>query len=157
MRPLPRHLHIVVNAPGECAAKEREGPVIRIEHHLLPLSHVVSGKQHPPVAQLEMGDLHGHCHAADQHDLVAPVQSVCLARRIIDWHIGICRGGCAGVRLSLGIPSDSILAARIDNAKAQCPERDAIDLNVVADFCSSSMQGAIVIAKMQQDSKVIAQ
>jgi TetR/AcrR family transcriptional regulator, transcriptional repressor for nem operon len=37
------------------------------------------------------------------------------------------------------------------------PLRDDVDLDAVADFCSASVQGAIVIAKMRQDTRVMGE
>jgi TetR/AcrR family transcriptional repressor of nem operon len=40
--------------------------------------------------------------------------------------------------------------ALLDDIAAVYPQRDYVDLDVVADICGSAMQGAIVIAKMQR-------
>ena len=47
--------------------------------------------------------------------------------------------------------------AMLDDIAATYPQRDPIDLDVVADFCGSAMQGAIVIAKMQQNPRIMGQ
>ena len=86
---------------------------MRIEHHLLALAHIGPGEHHAAVAEPDMGDLHRDRHAIDQHDLMAPVELVGLARRIIERHIGIRCDRSAGLRPGLGIAADSIVAARI--------------------------------------------
>lgn len=63
------------------ATKEGEGPVVGVEHHLLGLARIGPDEHHAAVAEPNMGDLHGHCHAVDQDDLVAPIELVGLARR----------------------------------------------------------------------------
>lgn len=45
----------------------------------------------------------------------------------------------------------------LDGIAAVYPPRDAVDLNAVADFCTGSVQGAIVIAKMRQDPRVMGE
>ena len=80
---------------------------------LLALAHIGAGEHHATVAKPDMGNLHRDRHAANQHDLMAPVELVCLARRIIERHIGICRDRPTGLRPGLGIASDSIVTARI--------------------------------------------
>ena len=52
-----------------------------VEHHLLRLARIGAHERHPAVAEPHMGDLHRHRDAVDQHDLVAPVELVRLARR----------------------------------------------------------------------------
>ncbi len=81
-----RSLHIVVNAARAGALEEREPLVVRVEHHLLRLARIGTGEQHPAVAQTQMRHLHRHRRAADQNDLVAPVELVCLAGREAQRH-----------------------------------------------------------------------
>ena len=50
-----------------------------VEHHLLALAGIGPDEHHPGVAQADVGDLHLHRRAVDQHDLVAPVELVGLA------------------------------------------------------------------------------
>ena len=52
-----------------------------VEDHLLRLARVSAHEQHARVAEPDVGDLHDHRHPVDQHDLVAPVELVGLARR----------------------------------------------------------------------------
>ena len=86
---------------------------MRIKNHLLALAHVGPGEHHAAVAKPDMGDLHGDGHAVDQHDLMAPVELISLARCIIERHIGIRRCRSPGLRPSLGIASNGIVAALI--------------------------------------------
>ena len=88
---LHRRLHVVVDAARAGAAEEGEGPVMGVEHHLLRLARIGPHEHHAAVAEPDMGDLHGHRHAVDQHDLVAPVELVGLARREDQRHIGFRR------------------------------------------------------------------
>lgn len=45
----------------------------------------------------------------------------------------------------------------LDQITALYPPREAVDLDAVADFCSGAVQGAIVIAKMRQDMRVMGE
>jgi hypothetical protein len=76
-----RRLHVVVDPARAGALEEGEGPVVGVEHHLLRLARVRTDEQHPAVAEPDMRDLHRHRRAGDQHNLVAPVELVGLARR----------------------------------------------------------------------------
>jgi hypothetical protein len=53
-------LHVVIDAPRAGTLEEGEGPVMRIEHHLLALAHIGPGKHHPAVAKPDMRHLHRH-------------------------------------------------------------------------------------------------
>ena len=64
---------------------------MRVEHHLLALAHIRPGEHHAAVAEPDMGDLHRRRDAADQNDLVAPVELVGLAGRIVERHVGFGR------------------------------------------------------------------
>ena len=68
---------------------------------------------HAAVAKPNMSNLHRDRYAVDQHDLMAPVELISLARRITERHIGIHRCRSAGLRPSLGIAPDSIATALI--------------------------------------------
>jgi hypothetical protein len=57
-----------------------------IEHHLLGLPWVGAQEQHPAVTEPDMRHLHRDGHPVDQHDLVAPVELVRLARREAQRH-----------------------------------------------------------------------
>ena len=80
---------------------------------LLALSHIGPGEHHPAVAKPNMSNLHRDRYAVDQHDLMAPVELISLARRLIERHIGICGDRSTGRRPGLGIASDSIVTAVI--------------------------------------------
>jgi hypothetical protein len=56
---------------------------------LLTLTHVGPNENHPAVAKPDVGDLDRHRHARDQHNLVAPVELISLARRIVERDIGL--------------------------------------------------------------------
>ena len=58
--------------------EQRKGSVMGIEHHLLRLARIGPHEQHPAVAKPDVGDLHGHRHAVQQDDLVAPVEKACV-------------------------------------------------------------------------------
>ena len=73
---LHRRLHVVVDAASAGPLEQRERPVVGIEHHLLRLARIGAHEQHAAVAEPDMGDLHGHRHAVQQDDLVAPVELV---------------------------------------------------------------------------------
>ena len=85
---LHRRLHVVVDAARAGALEEGERPVVGVEHHLLRLARIGPHEQHPAVAEPDMRDLHRHRRAVDQHDLVAPVELVGLARREAQRHEG---------------------------------------------------------------------
>jgi hypothetical protein len=78
---LHRRLHVVVDAARAGAPEERKRPVVGVEDHLLRLARIGAHEQHAAVAEPDMGDLHGHRHAVQDDDLVAPVELVGLARR----------------------------------------------------------------------------
>ena len=73
-------LHVVIDTPGTGPAEEREGPVVRVKHHLLGLARIGPHERHPAVAQADMGNLHGRGHAIEDHDLMAPVELVGFTR-----------------------------------------------------------------------------
>jgi hypothetical protein len=90
---LDRRLHVVIDSPGAGALEEGESPVMGVEHHLLALAHVCPGEHHPAVAEPDMRHLHGHRHAVDLYDLLAPVELVGFARRVVEQDIGLGRCG----------------------------------------------------------------
>ena len=83
-----RRLHVVVDPARAGALEEREGPVVRVEHHLLALARIGAHEQHPAVAEPDVGHLRDGRDAVDQHHLVAPVELVALARREAQRHEG---------------------------------------------------------------------
>ena len=85
---------------------------MRMAHESMIFAALPRG-HHAAVAEPDMGDLHRHRHAIDQDDLMAPVELIRLARRIIERHIGIRCDRSAGLRPGLGIAADSAVAAFI--------------------------------------------
>ena len=85
---LHRRLHVVVDAARAGALEQREGALVGVEHHLLRLARIGANEHHAAVAQAHVRDLHGHRHAAQHDDLVAPVELVGFARRERQRHIG---------------------------------------------------------------------
>ena len=69
---LHRRLHVVVDSAPAGAPKEREGAVVRVEHHLLRLARIGANEHHAAVAEPDVGDFHRRRHAVDDDDLVAP-------------------------------------------------------------------------------------
>ena len=88
-----RGLHVVVDAPRAGALVEGEGPVVGVEHHFLALARIGPHEGHPAVAEPHVRDLDRHGDAVDQHDLVAPVELVGLARIEAQRHEGRRRRG----------------------------------------------------------------
>ena len=84
---LHRRLHVVVDAALRHALEELERALVRVEHHLLALAHVRPHERHPAVAQADLRHLHGHRHAVEHDDLVAPVELVSFARCKAQRHI----------------------------------------------------------------------
>ena len=60
-----------------------------------------------------MRDLHGHRHAVHQHDLVAPVELVSLARRKTERHKGARRLACMVSRPTPRVTPHRVIAAVI--------------------------------------------
>jgi hypothetical protein len=83
-----RRLEIVVDATGTGAFEKPERTVVRVKHHLLRLTRVGAHEQHAAVTQPQVRHLDRDGRAADQHNLVAPVELVGLARREAQRHIG---------------------------------------------------------------------
>jgi hypothetical protein len=81
-------LHVVVDAALACALEQGEGPVVGVEHHLLRLARVDPHERHAAVTKPDMGSLHGHRHAAEQDDFVAPVELVGFTRSKAQRDIG---------------------------------------------------------------------
>ena len=74
-------LHIVVDAASAGALEQSERPVMGVEHHLLRLAWISPNKQHPAMAEPDMGGLHHHRHAIEQDDLMVPVELIGFSRR----------------------------------------------------------------------------
>ena len=98
---------------GAGALEEGERPVVGVEHHLLRLARIGPHEQHAAVAEPDVGDLHGHRHAAQQDDFVAPVELVGFAWRKAQRNVGRGRGGAALLGPSPGIAAHGIVAALI--------------------------------------------
>ena len=71
-----RRLHVVVDPALAGATEEREGALVRVEHHLLALARIGAHEHHAAVAEPDVGDLHRRRHAVHDHDLVGPVELV---------------------------------------------------------------------------------
>ena len=110
---LHRGLHVVVDAAPAGALEQDEGPVVRVEHHLLRLARIGPHEQHPAVTEPDMGDLHDHRHAAQQDDLVAPVELEGFSRRKAQRDIGRGRRLSALLGPSPGVTTHGIVAAVI--------------------------------------------
>jgi hypothetical protein len=50
-----------------------------VKHPLLRLARIGLHEHHPTVTKPNMSHLHGHRHAVDQDDLVAPIELVGVA------------------------------------------------------------------------------
>src|SRR6188472_3978001 len=83
-------------------------PVVRVEHHLLRLARIGSHEQHATVAEPDVGGLHGHRHAAQQDDLVAPVELVGFS-----WSEAQRNKGCSCCLPALLGPSPRVATHRI--------------------------------------------
>ena len=88
---LHRRLHVVVDAALAGALEQGKRPIVGVEHHLLRLARIGPHEQHAAVTEPDMGGLHDHRHAAQQDDLVAPVELVGFTRREAQRDIGCCR------------------------------------------------------------------
>ena len=106
-------MNAVVDPTRAGALEEGEGPVVRVEDHLLALTHVGPREHHPAVAEPCVRDLHGDSHARDQHHLMAPVELVGLARRVIERDIGLGRHSAAAFRPDARIAADGVIAALV--------------------------------------------
>ena len=102
-----RGLHVVVDAARAGALEEREGALVRVEHHLLRLTRIGSHERHPAVAQPHVRDLHRDRRTLEHYDLVAPVELVGFARCKPQWHER------AGDRGTIPLPTTRITADRI--------------------------------------------
>jgi len=93
-----------------------ERPVVGVEHHLLRLPRIGPHEQHAAVTEPDMGSLHHHRGAAQQDDLVAPVELVGFAWRKTQRDIS----GCGRLPAFLAPPScvstNRIIAAGITEA-----------------------------------------
>src|SRR5467141_4959778 len=70
------------------ALEQGECPVVGVEHYLLRLARITPHKQHPAVAEPDMGGLHDHRHAIQQNYLVAPVELIGFSRRKAQRDVG---------------------------------------------------------------------
>ena len=111
-----RRLHVVVDAALAGALEQGECPVVGVEHHLLRLARIGPHEQHAAVTEPDMGDLHGHRHAVQQDDLVAPVELVGFTWRKAQRHIGRGRRGAALLAPASGVAPHGVVAAGITAA-----------------------------------------
>ena len=107
---LHRRLHVVVDAAPASALEQGEGPVVGVEHHLLRLARIGAHEQHPAVTKPDMGGLHDYRHAAQQNDLVAPVELVGFPRREAQRDVGRRRRLSALLGPSPGVAPHGIVA-----------------------------------------------
>jgi hypothetical protein len=92
---IDRRFHVVIDSARARALEEGEGAIVRVEHHLLALARIGAHEHHPTVAEPDMGDLQSRRHAADQSDLVTPIELVGLARSEAQRNVGVRRGARA--------------------------------------------------------------
>ena len=107
---LHRGLHVVVDAALACTLEQGKGPVVRVEHHLLRLARIGPHEQHAAVTEPDMGGLHDHRHAAQQDDLVAPVELVSFTRGKAQRDIGCGRRCAALLAPIVPVTPDSIVS-----------------------------------------------
>ncbi|WP_205914559.1 TetR/AcrR family transcriptional regulator [Rhodobacter sp. SY28-1] len=93
---------------------------------------------------------------AELLDGVTPERSGCVAASMAYQENQISRQVAARMR-------DLVLAWRrhfrsmLDDVAERYPPRDAVDLDTVADMCAGVLQGAVVLAKMLKDQRVMGQ
>jgi TetR/AcrR family transcriptional repressor of nem operon len=93
---------------------------------------------------------------AELLDGVAPEQSGCVAASMAYQENQVSRQVAARMR-ELALQWRSHFRSLLDDIVAQYPPRDPIDLDTVADMCGAILQGAIVLAKMLKDQRVMGQ
>jgi hypothetical protein len=86
---------------------------VGVEHHLLRLAWIGANEQHAAVTKPDMGDLHDHCHAAQQNDFVAPVELVGFSRSKAQRDIGCSRRFSMLLGPSPGITAHGVVTAVI--------------------------------------------
>ena len=99
-----------------CASKIEAiaAPSVRARWLRLPaLAHVGPREHHLAVATPHMGNLHRHRDARDHHDLVAPVELVGLAGRVVERDIGLGGDRAAVLRPGSGKPAHRIVATLV--------------------------------------------
>src|SRR6202795_1197511 len=110
---LHRSLHIVVDATSAGALEQGERPVVGVKHHLLSLARITPHKQHPAVAEPDMGRLHDHRYAIQQNHLVAPVELVGFSRRKAQRDVGCSRRLSALLAPPSGVTTHGVVATVI--------------------------------------------
>ena len=110
---LHRRLHVVVDAALAGAPEEREGAVVRVEHHLLRLARIGAHEHHAAVAEPHVGDLHRRRHAVHHDDLVAPVELVGFARRKRQRNVGLRRRARVLLAPAPRIAANRVVAALV--------------------------------------------
>src|SRR3984885_1565271 len=106
-------LHVIVDATSASAFEQGKCPVVGVEHHLLRLARVSPHKQHPAVAEPDMGGLHDHRHAVEQDDLVAPVELIGFSSRKAQRYVSRSRRLSAFLAPSPGVTPHGVVAAVI--------------------------------------------
>ena|GEM_PF-3287838 len=84
-----------------------------VEDHLLALAHIGPREHHPAVTEPDMCDLHRDRRACDDHNLMAPVELVGLARLVIERHISLSGGGAAPLRPGLREATNGVIATLV--------------------------------------------
>ncbi len=108
-----RRLHVVVDAAPAGALEEREGAVVRVEHHLLRLARIGAHEHHAAHAEPDVGDLHRRRHPVHDDDLVAPVELVGFARRKRQGNVGFRRRARVLLAPAPRIAANSVVAALV--------------------------------------------
>jgi hypothetical protein len=80
------------------------------EHHLLRLAGIGPHEQHAAVTEPDMGSLHDHRHAAQQDDLVAPVELIGFTRSKAQRDVGCGRRCPALLAPIVPVTPDSIVS-----------------------------------------------
>ena len=114
-----RRLHVVVDPALAGATEEREGALVRVEHHLLALARIGAHEHHAAVAEPDVGDLHRRRHAVHDHDLVGPVELVGFPRRERQGNVGVRRRARVLLVPAPRIAPNSVVAALV----AERPQR----------------------------------
>jgi hypothetical protein len=106
-------LHVVVDTPRAGPTEEGKRLVMGVKDHLLRLARIGPHEWHPAVAEADMGDLHRHRRAIEDHHLMAPVELVGLARIEAQRNIGAGRRFLRRLRPVRSVAPHGIIAAAI--------------------------------------------
>src|SRR6185436_7470308 len=80
--------HVVVNPPSRHAAEDPERVHMRLEQHLMSLQWIGTDDEGPAVAELAMRDLQLGPDAADDSEILTPVELESFAWLKGQWHEG---------------------------------------------------------------------